>query len=204
VVKRDCYAAVTVEVDAANPQPVEAKLKALPRVLKVETTPPGATVLLDGKAMGAAPRELRLSGDPSKSHTVAAKKTGFTQAEQTLGADAVCVSDGKVGRLAVALALIEAPAAAAAPAASAAAPVAVKRPRPPRVEKPPKAEKPAADEDKPAASPAPAPTETKPPADTPPAPADPKTAKPKEEAPPKETPPKETPPADEHTPDWMK
>jgi uncharacterized protein (TIGR02266 family) len=218
VVKRDCYAPHTVELDPAAaggkpPAPLDVKLKALPRVIDVATTPAGATVVLDGKAIGATPRQIRLQGDPLKSHTLAVRKVGYTGAEQTVGADSVCVSsDGKTGRVAVAFSLeksVSAPVAAVPPPAP--APV-----RPPRekVDKPP-VEKPPAAATPPAAETPPPPAETPaaepPPKETPPAPAKTKPPKPPakpekppEEKPPAEEPPKETPPSDETTPDWMK
>jgi hypothetical protein len=41
----------------------------------IESDPPGATIYLDGKAVGATPQKLRISRDSS--HTVYLKKEGY-------------------------------------------------------------------------------------------------------------------------------
>lgn len=61
---------------------VAVELQALPAQVRLSTTPPGAAVSLDGKAVGASPLELTL--DPQQEHTIAVALDGYFSRERRL------------------------------------------------------------------------------------------------------------------------
>ncbi|MBI4512007.1 MAG: TIGR02266 family protein [Deltaproteobacteria bacterium] len=207
-VKLACYADHELAVVPSARRAHEIALKPLPKVLRVVSSPPGALVLIDGKARGASPVNVPLPiGPASKSHAVVAKKVGYVPSESVVPVDSPCVEEGGKGVIEVALALSRE---ARAPSRQAPErPVAM----PERLNKPVLAPKAAASTPKPAVAPRPKVPETPVAATpTPSAPAvDPAAAPPKKPVSPPAAPPA-TPPSkpaagaseDEHVPDWMK
>jgi hypothetical protein len=195
-----CYQAAKLSIDVnkekAADRKVEATLKPLPRVVRVDTDPKGGAIYIDGVNTGKkTPADVPLAGkfDPAKAHKVTVKKSGFQTGETDVAPDAACTAENGKGVLVAQVTLAEVEKKAAP----------VETPREPKEPKRPKdttpKEKPEPDDGTPPTGLMPKDT-TPTPAVTPPK--DPPKETPKEQ--PKD-PPKDPPPAsEEHTPDWMK
>ncbi len=201
-----CYQSAKLSIDTAkekaDDKKVEATLKPLPRVVRVDSQPKGGAIWIDGVNTGKqSPADVPLAGklDPTKAHKVSIKKSGFQTGETEVAPDAVCTAENGKAVLIASLTLAE--------VEKKAPPVAeVKQPREPtpRKPKPPKDE-PVTDDGTPPTGLMPkdpnAPKDSGTPTVTPPPTEKPKET-PKEQ--PKE-PPKEPPKDDgDHAPDWMK
>ncbi len=192
-----CHEPAKLKLDTAKEKAADAKLEAtlkpMPRVIRIDTDPKGGAIWIDGANTGkTSPADVPLTGklDPKVAHKVLIKKSGFQPGETEIGPDAACSAEKGKGVLVAQLtlsAIVKAP-----PVVAEKKPPREPTPKAPPKEKPPKEPKeppPAAGSDEPTGlMPKGAPKE----------PVDP----PKE--PPKDPP--KPPPAggEEHTPDWMK
>jgi hypothetical protein len=88
MVKRSGYQAVSRDVkapEAGGRLEMDLKLQAGPPVLQVESTPPGATVTVDGKPRGKTPAAIELTGDElGKTVDVLASLEGYEPAHLRL------------------------------------------------------------------------------------------------------------------------
>jgi hypothetical protein len=129
---------VTVDVTADQVKEVSAKLKPLDRVVRVTTDPAGASLIVDGKAAGKTPTDVRLVGklDPNGEHTFVFRKPGFDEAQTVVPPDAACATDGDVAvvGLSMTLTAAAAPKPRPAPEPVRAAPRVAPRPSPPKTE----------------------------------------------------------------------
>jgi hypothetical protein len=209
-VELPCYQPAKLTIDAskekASDAKVEATLKPLPRVVRVDTDPKGGAIWIDGVNTGKqSPADVPLAGklDPAKAHKVMVKKSGYQSSETEIAPDAACTVDNGKGVLLASLTL-------AAVEKKAPPPPAVVEKKEPVVKKPKTPKEPATPDEPPTGL---MPKDSGTPASTPP------TDKPPVEKPPVEKPPVEKPPVekpadkpadkpkdnpDDHAPDWMK
>jgi hypothetical protein len=99
-----CYSEDSEQITPSAKPAVDATLKALDKVVHVTSDPKGANVLVDGKAQGAAPVDVKLTGrlDPTKPHIFTLQLRGYDDATQTVNADSTCVTEGTTGGIALA------------------------------------------------------------------------------------------------------
>lgn len=73
---------VVAEPVVAPPAPVEPEPPAAPAKLSIETSPPKASLRVDGKPLGLTPQEAELA--PGQAHYLLVEKAGFRRIEQEL------------------------------------------------------------------------------------------------------------------------
>ena len=125
-----CFKSEKVMLAAAPGASIEVKLTPLERVVHVVSDPPGASVIVDGKAAGRTPADVRLVGkvDPRAPHTFALRRPGFEDAQTTVSPDSPCATEGDIGAVGLSVSLtplakkVVEPPAAAKPAPAVAPP----------------------------------------------------------------------------------
>src|SRR5262249_20669383 len=129
---------VSLTPTADKPNEVSLKMAPLDRVVHVKSDPAGATVLIDGKAAGKTPADIKLVGklDPRVPHQFALRKAGFEDEQTTISRHSWGAPGGDSGGMGLSVSLTPLKRAAPPPQVKAA----VKAPSEPSKSEPAKGE----------------------------------------------------------------
>ncbi|HET6611554.1 MAG TPA: TIGR02266 family protein [Kofleriaceae bacterium] len=88
-ITEDGYVAKEIDVVAGGDEPAVAKLEALPRILRVKSSPAGASVYVNGRRVGETPADVKLTGRLAHPHeyAISVRKRGYSRALKTVAGD---------------------------------------------------------------------------------------------------------------------